>query len=566
MLWFYINLNNLNLLMKKIYFAYLFLMLCHSVLQAQSTLERPKLVVGIVVDQMRYDYLYRFYDKYSEGGFKRLMNQGFNCKNGHYNYVPTETAPGHASIYTGTTPSFHGIVGNDWFENGETMYCVQDTTVKTVGAVTLSGLMSPLNLLTTTMTDQLKLATNQKSKVIGISIKDRGSILPAGHMADMSFWLDKSNGKFISSSFYMNDLPKWVQEYNDMKPADNFLSQTWNTLLPIESYTESTTDDKAFERVLEGKDKATFPYNLADMSAKIKNSQMKVSIYDILTTTPFGNTLVKEMAMKAIINENLGKNTQTDFLAISFSSPDYVGHAFGPNSIEMEDIYLRLDRELAELLEYFDKEVGNGNYLLFLTADHAGVEIPAYSQELKQNVGYMKVKKMYDDVNEYLDGLYGAEEWLDRYLGEKQIYLNRDLIEQKGMDISQVQQKVADYVGKIPGVYATYTATELQMGNQSNYVKQLVQNGQYARRSGDVSVVLEAGWLSDFWEKRGGTSHGTPFSYDTHVPMLFYGWQVKQGSSVKNYKIVDIAPTICNFLNIQFPSGCTGNPIEELFK
>ncbi|MCS6822369.1 MAG: alkaline phosphatase family protein [Microscillaceae bacterium] len=550
--------------MRKLYFFFCFFLILFPLrISAQNYTSKPKLVVGIVIDQMRYDYLYRFAERYGEGGFKRLLNGGFNCRNAHYNYVPTETAPGHASIYTGATPSMHGIIANNWFENGADMYCVQDTTVKTVGSETPNGMMSPKNLIATTITDQLKLATNQRSKVIAISIKDRGAILPAGHFADAAYWYDRMNGRFVSSSFYMKELPKWVQDFNNLKLPDKFLSQTWNTLLPIQNYSISTADDTPYEAPFQGKDKPTFPYNLAELSEKMRKSPMKVPPYDMLTCTPFGNTLVKEMALRALEFEKLGKTEGvTDFLAISFSSTDIVGHAFGTNSIELQDTYIRLDRDLAQLLEYFDKEVGEGNYLLFLTADHAATEVPNYLKDLGMTAGYISTKGIRQKIEDYLTQRYGEGRWILE-MDDKQIYLNRHLINSKNLVLSEIQKQVAEITLQQEGIAYTFTATQLKEQYYGDGIGQFVQNGFFPKKSGDVIMVPQAHWLSDYWKK--GTSHGTPYSYDTHIPLLFYGWQIKKGSTIERIYITDIAPTIATLLNIQFPSNCTGNPIEDLF-
>ena len=295
---------------------------------------RPKLVVGVVVDQMRYDYWYRYYNKYTEGGFKRLLHEGFTCRDHHYHYALTVTAAGHASVYTGSQPAIHGIVGNDWYDQrlGKRVYCVEDSSVKAVGTMNaVAGSMSPKNLMVSTITDQLRLATNYQSKTIGIALKDRGAILPAGHTANGAYWFDSKTGNWITSSFYRSDLPQWVSAYNGKKRPAELMKSGWQTLLPTEQYTESTADDQQYEYKLPGAQKAVFPYDLAGQLG---------DVFGVIASTPHGNTITKEMALEALTHENLGRGEATDFLAVSFSSPDYVGHAFGPNSVEEEDIYL----------------------------------------------------------------------------------------------------------------------------------------------------------------------------------------------------------------------------------
>ena len=301
-------------------------------------ISRPKLVVGMVIDQMRWDYLYRYYNRYSSGGFKRLLNEGFSAENTFIPYTPTYTACGHASIYTGSVPAINGIVGNDWYDRdlNRNMYCAEDTSVSTVGSNTTAGKMSPKNLLVTTITDELRLATNFKSKVIGISLKDRGSIMPAGHSANAAYWYDGGTGDWITSTHYMSKLPTWLEDCNKIKLANKFYDKNWNTLYPIDTYTQSTIDNKAYEGKARGEESPSFPHPLKLYIGKN---------YDMIRSTPYGNTITLDLAKLAILSEDLGKGSATDFLAVSCSSTDYVGHQYGPNSIEAEDTYLRLDKD-----------------------------------------------------------------------------------------------------------------------------------------------------------------------------------------------------------------------------
>ncbi|TAE09473.1 MAG: alkaline phosphatase family protein [Bacteroidetes bacterium] len=551
--------------MRKIFCAFVVLyMACTPLLVAQN--EKPKLVVGVIVDQMRYDYLTRFYDKFGEGGFKRLMNKGFQCHNAHYNYIPTETAPGHASVFTGSSPAYHGIVANTWWENHQYAYCVGDTTERTVGAETSAGEMSPRNLLVTTFSDQVRIATNQRGRAFGVSIKDRGAILPVGHSANGAFWYDKQGGKFITSTYYMKKLPAWLQQYNDLKRSDKLIEEGWKTLLPIDQYTEAGPDDNNFESHFPTKEKSVFPYNLQQIRDNIKKLQLKPSIYDILVATPAGNVLVKEVAMRLLKEEKLGKGNLTDVLTISFSSTDLVGHYFGPQSVEVEDVYLRLDRELAEVLQTLDQEVGEQNYLFFLTSDHAGGDVPRYLQSMKIPGGYFDEKVMRVTLEKYLTSLYGEGKWFE-LVEANGLYLNKPAIEAKKLNINEVQDVVANQIRLMTGVYDAMPAHTIHDQTHATGFWGMIQRGYYHKRSPDVFVILKSGWLDKAWDERGGTSHGTPFKYDTHVPLLWYGWRVPQGkSTVRRVEIVDIAPSVCAFLRIQFPSGAYGEPIKELFE
>ncbi len=517
---------------------------------------KPKLVVGIVIDQMRYDYIYRFWGKYGNDGFKKLVNEGFFCKNTNYNYVPTYTGPGHAAIYTGTTPAVNGVIANDWFDKSlnRNVYCSEDNKVIGVGTVAREGKRSPVNMLSTTISDELRISTNMKSKVIGIALKDRSAIFPAGHSANAAYWFDGSNGCFITSSYYMNELPKWVQAFNQKELPKKYLSQTWNTLLPIEQYTESLPDDNKYETLSKGELKPVFPHDLAKLYPANGGLGM-------IRGTPFGNTLTKDFAIEVIKQENMGKSGSTDFLAISFSSPDYIGHYYGPNSIEQEDCYLRLDKELAELIKSIELQVGKGNAVIFLTADHAAPEVPAYLIDLKIPAGYVDENKMVDSLKKYLTKTYGDSLVLS--YSNQQVFLNQKVIEAKKLYLQQVQEDVASFMIKFKDVSEAITATTMNNTQFTEGVRYLMQKGYNAKRSGDVLVNYLPGYV-DYMPT--GTTHGSPYSYDTHVPLLFYGWNIKQGSSTEAVYITDIAPTLAMLLNVQFPNGCTGKPISFLVK
>lgn len=517
---------------------------------------KPKLVVGIVVDQMRYDYIYRYWDKFGNDGFKRLVNEGFFCRNTNFNYVPTYTGPGHTSIYTGTTPAVHGIIANDWYDkkSGKNVYCAEDNAVNGVGTTASEGKRSPVNNLATTITDELRISSNMKSKVIGIALKDRSAIMPAGHTANAAYWYDGSIGSFITSTYYMKDLPLWVQDFNKKELAKKYLAQPWNTLLPIEQYTESLPDDNKYEYIAKGESKPVFPHNLPQLMAA--NGGM-----NIIRSTPFGNSLTKDFAIEVLKNENLGKSGATDFLAVSFSSPDYIGHAYGPNSVEQEDDYLRLDKDLAELLSFLDTQIGKNNVLVFLTADHAAPEVPAYLMDLKVPAGYVSEWKIVKDLKNYLSMTYG--DTLVLSFSNQQVFLNHKVIDEKKIILQQVQDNVAAFLQNMEGISEVLTATTLNNTSFTEGSRYLMQKGFNAKRSGDVLVNYLPAWI-DF--SKTGTSHGSPYSYDTHVPLIFYGWNIKQGSSAEQVYITDVAATLAMMLNIQFPNGCTGKPISFLVK
>ena len=552
--------------------------------QKSAPLARPKLVVGIVVDQMRYDYLYRYWDKYGQGGFKRLLKQGFSYESAHYNYVPTYTGPGHACIYTGTTPAVNGIVGNNWFvrETGKTTYVTEDKTVQAVGGTDVAGQQSPRNMLSTTIGDELRLATNFQSKVIGLSMKDRGSILPAGHSATAAYWYDGANGSFISSSFYLPELPPWVKSFNDRKLAAQYLSKPWETLLPLAQYTESSPDDVAWESAFKGEAKPGFPHDLPTLSGNLP-AQVKSTLqitgekttptnapatnYDLIRSTPFGNTLTADFALAAVQAEQMGQRPGiTDLLAVSFSCTDYVGHQFGPNSVEAEDTYLRLDQDIARLLSALEKQVGKGQVLVFLTADHGAAHAVGFLKEHRLPGGGIGPAVLRDSVQRALTRRHGPGAWVLDFENQ-QVYLNRTLLAQKRLPLADVEAEVAEVARAYPGVIAALPALDLQKSHWSEGLGMYQENGFYAPRSGDVLVTFAPGWLEAYaFPVVKGTTHGSSGAYDTHVPLLFWGWGVKEGQTAAPARIIDIAPTIARWLHIQEPSGCTGQPLLEVMK
>lgn len=520
----------------------------------QAQQQRPKLVVGIVVDQMKMEYLYRFSDDFSPNGFKRLLDNGYTFQNMHFNYTPTYTGPGHASIYTGTTPSTHGIVGNEWFSRklGKEMYCTDDASVKTVGDGTQKeGEMSPKNLQSTTITDELRLATNFKGKVIGLSLKDRGAILPAGHFANWAFWFSDS-GSFISSSFYGSVMPNWVTEFNQEKRYMVYINKGWNLLKPSATYNESLADDNPYEGILNG-EKPVFPYNLKTMFDKKGAS--------IIRATPFGNDILAEFAKKAIEKEELGKDDITDFLTVSFSSTDYVGHTLGPRSMELQDTYLRLDQTIADFLTYLDKTVGKDNYLLFLTADHAGAENAAFLKDHKYNVTNVEPKEIRKALTKFSVDTFGEDLVLN--YSNFNIFFNREIIKTKGLELAKVKQLFKDFLMTQDQVKRVYTEEEILGSTGNDYYLNFIAKGYDPTQDGDLIILDKPGYIE---YGTTGTSHGTAYSYDTHVPLLFYGWHVKHGESFNKKVITQIAPTLSQMLKIPFTNGTEANVLEEVLE
>ncbi|MHB8906188.1 MAG: alkaline phosphatase PafA [Melioribacteraceae bacterium] len=516
-------------------------------------IERPKLVVGIVVDQMRFDYLYRFNPYFGKNGFIRLMNEGSNFTFAHYNYSPTNTAPGHASIYTGTTPYFHGVIANDWYDKvkNKMIYCVNDTTVKSVGSNDQEGEMSPKNLLATTITDQLKLSNNNASKVISISLKNRGAVLPGGHCANAAYWYDLKTGNVITSSYYMNALPKWVNEFNDQKLVLKYLSKGWQLSLPESDYLISSPDDSKYEKDVFKEGKTSFPHLFKHLNDNQK--------YDAFETTPYGNNIVEEFAKTALVNEKLGKGKETDFLAISFSSTDHVGHDYGTFSFELQDTYIKLDSLIADLLLTLDNHVGKGNYLLFLTADHAGLETPGILKERGLPTGELNNKKFFDSLKSFALRNYGDEKIIENH-SNRQIYFNRSVIQKKNLNLHEVEQRFTDYMrDTFPAIASINNRDDLEKQIASRESSNPILNGFNPALSGDITYSLQPGYLPNFLDK--GTTHSTAYSYDTHVPLLFYGWHIPKHTNNSSVFTIDIAPTIANLLKIQEPSASIGIPL-----
>jgi len=532
---------------------------------------KPKLVVGVIIDQMGFDQLYKYQDRYGETGFNRLLNEGFNFKNANVNYIPSETAPGHASIYTGTTPAYHGIIGNSWYDRelGNYVGNVMDSNEKIVGSLNENpNGTSPINLTATTITDELRLRSKFKSKVVSISIKDRAAILPGGKSANAAYWYswDSSPGYFVSSSFYMKKVPKWVAKFNKLGKPDAYLNKTWNTLYPLDTYTASSPDDNKYEPSLGGKPSPTFPYDFKAMRDKVKASGTE---YRLLWVSPDGNTLLTEFAIAAIENEELGTDKYPDILNVSYSITDVIGHTFGPQSVEMEDIYLRLDKNLGELFAALDSKVGKNNYVLFLTSDHAAIPVVSYLRENKLDGDIARIGQYNHKLNSFLVAKYGEGSWIENFDGN-QVYLNKNTVDEKKLLLPVIQQEVADFLMTQKGVYLALTAHDLQTQTYEEGLRKMIQNGYYPKRSGDVLLSYNSGTIINpnsqmAVERVKGTVHGSGYSYDTHVPLLWMGLGIPNGESVRSVNPIDITPSLAMFLNLRLPSAVQGKPLSELF-
>ncbi len=527
------------------------------VAENDSIVTRPKLVVGLVVDQMRWDYLYRYINQYnSNGGFKRLLSKGFSCDNTFIPYTPTLTAAGHAGIYTGSVPAIHGITSNIWYDLilNKLEYCVEDLSVETVGAANTSGKASPENLLTTTISDEMRIAANFRNKVVGIAIKDRGAIIPAGHAATGAYWYDSKTGNFVTSTYYTKSLPAWVTAFNERKVADSLYALNWNILLPKNIYQEQCSDDdKKYERNPFYDGPAVFPYKLSGFAGKD---------YSKIAYTPQGNDLTFAMAEAAVKGENLGSSSFTDLLAVSLSSPDYIGHSFGPDSWEQLDDFARLDKSLFDFMQFLDNEIGEGNYIFFLSADHGVAHSTGFSKENKLPGRFFDDTEIVSELNSIIKTAFNVDSAIIG-LYNYQIFFDEDKLDRSKVSVKAVSEKIIPHLQKHDAISNAFEISNLNALPVQHKLREMFINGYYPSRSGTIQVIPKPGNV----EGNGiGTSHGLWNPYDSHIPLVWYGWGIKTGHSTREYYMSDIAPTLAALLHVQMPSGSIGNVIQEVIK
>ncbi len=474
--------------------------------------ERPKLVVGIVVDQMRWDYLSRYYDKFGQGGFRRMIDQGYSFDNCLINYLPTVTAIGHASVYTGTTPAFHGICGNRFWIDGRSVYCCRDTTVTPVGSDNVKdGQMSPVNMLSTTIGDQLRLHTDFRSKVIGVSYKDRAAILPAGHSANAAYWLDRKNRQFITSTYYMQDLPQWAKDYN-----------------------KELAKDKEFKKV--GND---------------------VGLY------PLAGHITTDMAIAALKGEQLGQGTETDMLCVSYSQTDVIGHKWGTRGEHTDEAYLELDKDLERFFNVLDETVGQGNYMVFLTADHGAAQNSQYMQDNHMHAGKWSSADVKEGLEKYVASKLGNTKNVLLGMADYRFFLDHKGIEAQGLKVKDVKQVAIEYLRQAPNLSFVVDFETAAYAPVPDFLRERILRGYNFHRSGDIIVCPEPGYYEfGSWSSPVGTTHGEWNPYDAHIPLLFYGWKVPHGACPSEVYITDIAPTVCSLIHIQQTNACIGIPLQ----
>ena len=523
--------------------------------------DKPKLVIGIIVEQLRYDQLEKYRNRLGENGIRRLLNEGTYFQNASFQYMLTQSAPGHATIATGAEPSHHGITSDNWYLplKNELIYCTKDLSVNPVGGSYESGLHSPVNLQASTFADELKMATNRKAKIYSVGLKENSVILSSGHASDGAFWYDNTTGTWMSSTYFMDSLPSWVNDFNALKLQEKFLNTPWTLLKSFQDYSDCMPDSNQYEAGFNGT--SYFPYDLEKLSSGGRGRANRD--FSLLRETPFGNTLTTSFAKRLIEKEMLGQDDVTDFISICYASTDYIGHRFGPSSYEMADAIFRLDKDVEELMNYLNEALGKRNILVYFTSSHGISEIPGVLESNRIPSGYFKQTQALQLLRSYLNAVYGEGDWVKGY-SEKQVFLNRTLIEDARKPLEEVQKKVARFLVQFSGVSAAYPYTAFEANDFGNGNLKRINNNFSPQRSGDVIVTLNSGWV----EKEGDyvTNHNSPYDYDSHVPLVWYGWIVNRTNVTRKVNMTDVAATLSALCKVPYPNACTGEPMFELFR
>lgn len=523
--------------------------------------DKPRLVVGIVVEQLRYDQIERFRDRFGDNGIKRLINEGTYFKNASFEHMLTQSSPGHATISTGAEPSQHGIPSDNWYVplRDELISSTRDARVYPVGGSFESGLHSPANLQASTFSDELKMSTNQRSKVFGVGINENAAILSTGHSADGVFWFDNGTGTWMSSTYYTESLPAWVNDFNALNYAESYLSNPWDLFRSREIYSDCLPDTNNFEAGFNSLN--YFPYDLRKLRSKVVTGAK--NDFSLLRETPFANSLTTRFAIRLIEQENLGRDDATDFLSLCYSATDNIGHRFGPSSVEMGDAILRLDDEIRYLLTYLNDSIGKKNVLIYFTSAHGISEIPSVLEHNRIPSGYFRHNQAVQLLRSYMNAVYGEGDWVKGY-SERQVFLNRTLIEDARLSLDEVQKKVARFLVQFSGVAAAYPYTAFEANGFGSGNMKRIMNNFNPQRSGDVIIILNPGWV----DKEGDyvTNHNSPYECDSHVPLIWYGWTVNRASVLRKVNMTDIAATLSSLCRVPIPNACTGEPLIELLR
>jgi predicted AlkP superfamily pyrophosphatase or phosphodiesterase len=550
-------------LKKLIIVFYLALFYCEGLIGQGAYIppDKPKLVIGIIVEQLRYDQIERFRSRFDQNGIRRLLNEGTNFQNASFQYMLTQSAPGHATIATGAEPAWHGITSDTWYLplRNELIYCTKDLNVNPAGGTPEAGRHSPVNLQASTFADELKMSSRKKAKVFSVGLKDNSVILSAGHSADGAYWFDNTAGSWISSTWYVDSLPEWVNDFNAMRYPEAFLNSKWELLRPRQDYYDCVPDTNSYEAGFGGQN--YFPYDLRKISSKVNAS----SVHDmsLISETPFGNTLTTSFAKKLIEMEKLGKDDITDYLSICYTSTDYIGHRFGPSSFEMADAIFRLDREIEDLMTYLVDSIGKMNILIYFTSSHGISEVPAVLENNGIPSGYFRQDQALYLVKSYLKALYGEGEWIKGY-SERQIYLNRTLLEDSRIPLEDVQKKVARFIVQFSGIASAYPYSAFEVNDFGEGNLKKVINNFSPQRSGDIILTFYPGWVEKVNDYV--TNNNSPYEYDSHVPLVWWGWSVDRAIISRKVNMTDIAPTLSALLKVPYPNACSGEPLFELFR
>ena len=530
--------------------------LCENSLTAQTIKTNespaPRLVVVLSVDQMRTDYLSRYWNKFQEGGFKRLVNEGAVCSNAQLDLHIQKISTGTATLFTGVYPATHGIVSDSWYDRlkKKEVNCIADNYFITVGSDSKDGERSAAKLLSPTLGDLMKINNRNKSKVYSVAMNDVSAVLSAGHAANGAFWFDTTNGNMISSSYYLDIFPEWVRQFNEKGYAKTFAQREWSTLLPISGYEESLPDDYVLEKGFYDKWN-TFPYSMKKLMDKAVN-------YKFLKTTPFGNNIIRDFATTLILSENLGKDEYPDLLNLTFTSMDYENSSFGPASIEMEDTYLRLDQDIALLLDFLDKTVGKGNTLVVLTSTcSATYPVEYLKEEFNMSVGTFSPESAIALLKSFLNITYGQGEWIE-VVGDQQIYFNHELLEKKNISLQDIQTKTANFINQFEGVKIALPSTSFEQGDYTKGQLAVIANSYNFKRSGDVLYMLEDGWQPAYKYER------TVYNDNSNIPFIMAGKAIKHLQIRKKIQGEDMVPTILEILHMPIPDHCAGNILEEI--
>ncbi len=518
----------------------------------------PVLIVGIVVDGLRYDWIGRYWNLFSEGGIKKLIRQGTEYSNATVPFLLADQASSSASISTGAPPSLHGIISEQWYDRlrKEEVHCTRDFLYKTIGTGNGNGKHSASRLLAPSIGDRMILASDYKSKVVSVSLRPESAILLCGHLPGSAYWFDTQSGYWVTSSQYANSLPAWVSDFNQRNSSGHYLTRDWELLLADNLYYGCPPDDNDLESGYYSQYK-TFPYKLS----KIRKESLGQDS-EVLTLVPFGNSLTTDFSISAIREEKLGTDNYTDILWISYTAIQEITNRFGPDSREVADALLRLDIDIQRLLYQIEEVAGKDRYLVVLTSTHGSAMNPEYARALNLPGGFFRYRNAIALLNSYLIAVYGEGTWIESYVNH-QVYLNETLIEQKKVPFTEIQDVCARFLTHFEGVARAVPSDRLLSGQITSPWDNLIQNSFNPDRTGDLLVILQPGWIED---NNNDSESGSPYAYDTRVPLIWYGWKIPRQTVSLPVSILDIAPTLAHILKLSPPDAATGKNLTEIQK